>query len=460
MTHRTWFESASRANGSPRRSSSHAFSRTLPVALAVALLAPVGAVASAQSPTDIERQTGHGAVRTAGSDPVIPDGVILADGLSDDEAVALALWNNAAFHADLAALGLARADLVEAGLLKNPILSFLFPLGPKQLEATVTLPLEIFWQRPRRVAAAKVDLERVATGLEQNALDLVRDTRLAFIDVLLAQARARLAHEAAELRREVASLVEARLRAGEIAELELIAARADLEAADEMAVRRDGDVVIARTRLGSLTNLEDLLTSIALTTPPAEPAVPANLDALVTAALAARPDLRASELAIEAAAKRAKWEASKVATLSGILDINGSGKKGFEAGPGIAAELPIFHQNKGGRSRAAAEVERAARQFLAVRERILLDVRQAYAEVAQARASLDALRQSVMPEASETVKVAELAFRDGDQSYLFVLEATRRLADARLAEAEALANLRRATARLERGLGRKHDFKP
>ncbi len=459
MTHRTWFESASRAKVSPRQSTAHAFARWLPVTLAVALLAPA-AVARAQAPTDIELRTGHGAIRPSGADPVFPGGVDLTDGLSDDEAVALALWNNAAFHADLAALGLARADLVEAGLLKNPILSFLFPLGPKQLEATVTLPLEIFWQRPRRVAAAKVDLERVATGLEQNALDLARDTRLAFFDVLLAQDRARLARETADLRREMTSLVEARLRAGEIAELELIAARADLEAADEMADRRDGDVAIARARLGSLTSLEARLTSIALTEPSAEPGVPANPDALVTAALAARPDLRAAELAIEAAAKRAKWEASKVATLSGILDMNGSGKKGFEAGPGIAAELPIFHQNKGGKSRAAAEVERAARQFLAVRERILLDVAQSYAEVAQARGSLDALRQSVLPDAIETVKVADLAYRAGEQSYLFVLSAGQRLADTRLAEAEALANLRRATARLERALGRKHDFKP
>lgn len=458
MAHRTVFESASRAKGSPGRVSILVFVRTLPVTLALSLLAP--AAASAQAPADIEQRTGHGPVRPAGSDPVVPAGVDLADGLSDDEAVALALWNNAAFHADLAALGLARADLVEAGLLKNPILSFLFPLGPKQLEATVTLPLEIFWQRPRRVAAAKADFERVATGLEQNALDLARDTRLAFFDVLLAQDRARLAHEAADLRREMASLVEARLKAGEIAELELIAARADLKAADELATRRDGDVVIARARLGSLTSLEGRLTSIALAEPPAEPAVPANPDALVTAALAARPDLRAAELAIEAATKRAKWEASKVATLSGILDMNGSGKNGFEAGPGIAAELPIFHQNKGGKSRASAEVERAARQFLSVRERILLDVNQSYAEVAQARASLDTLRLSVMPEAGETVRVAELAFRDGDQSYLFVLDATRRLADTRLAEAEALASLRRAAARLERALGRKHDFKP
>jgi hypothetical protein len=57
-----------------------------------------------------------------------------------DEAVAVALWNNAAFQASLNDLGFARADLAEAGLLANPVLSLLLPVGPKQLEATLRWP--------------------------------------------------------------------------------------------------------------------------------------------------------------------------------------------------------------------------------------------------------------------------------------------------------------------------------
>jgi len=64
----------------------------------------------------------------------LPDGVSLDDGLSEDEAVAVALWNNAQFQADLAALGFARADLIEADMLANPVFSLLFPIGRKILE--------------------------------------------------------------------------------------------------------------------------------------------------------------------------------------------------------------------------------------------------------------------------------------------------------------------------------------
>ena len=77
-----------------------------------------------------------------------PEVISLEDGLSQDEAVAVALWNNAQFQADLAALGFARADLIEADMLANPVFSLLFPVGPKLLEAKLSLPIDVLWQPP------------------------------------------------------------------------------------------------------------------------------------------------------------------------------------------------------------------------------------------------------------------------------------------------------------------------
>ena len=49
---------------------------------------------------------------------------------------------------------------------------------------------------------------------------------------------------------------------------------------------------------------------------------------------------------------------------------------------------------------------------------------------------------------------AERAYREGEVSYLFVLENTRRLIDARIRERELLADEQRARARIERAVGR------
>src|SRR5262245_34835584 len=139
----------------------------------------------------------------------VPTGVSLTDGLTADEAVALALWNNAQFQADLTELGFARADLIEAGLLRNPVLSLLFPVGPKQLEAALSLPIEVLWQRPQRVAAAKLDAQRVAENLVQHGLDLARDAQIAYARLMLAQAHKQISEEDARLQQEVADIAAA-----------------------------------------------------------------------------------------------------------------------------------------------------------------------------------------------------------------------------------------------------------
>jgi cobalt-zinc-cadmium efflux system outer membrane protein len=437
---------------------------------------------SPQVSKKIEERTGHGLnPNQQPSSFSIPSGVSLDDGLSEDEAVAIALWNNAAFQADLTALGFARADLIEAGQLRNPMLTLLLPWGPKQLEATANLPIEVFWQRPRRVAAAKVDLERVGESLVQTGLNLVRDTRVAYADMVLATDRGRIAAEMVRQRNEIAQIVQARMRDGDISELETSASRIDARQAEEQAARFASEAALARDKLRFLLGLPAGEASFNLTiVPPASPVVgnqyinvsvsgpplsfqqqhADQIDGLIKQALASRPDLRAAELAIEAAGKRARWERSKIFSLTAILDANAKGSKGFEAGPGLQVELPILNRNKGGISRSEAELERAARQYVAVGHRIALEVHEAYTQLIEARQSLDSWRGRILPRIKEDIRISEMAYKSGEVPYLFVLEISRRLIDAQLREVDASAAVLRAMAQLERAVGRRIIEKP
>ena len=65
----------------------------------------------------------------------------LDDGLTSEEAVSIALWNSPSFQATLADLGIARADLVEAGLLRNPVFSLLFPVGAQAARMDAAVPV-------------------------------------------------------------------------------------------------------------------------------------------------------------------------------------------------------------------------------------------------------------------------------------------------------------------------------
>ncbi|HXQ71527.1 MAG TPA: TolC family protein [Pyrinomonadaceae bacterium] len=432
--------------------------RALLIAISVAMLT-LFCLADSQSnygqtPLPIKERIERDAKQGSKSAVTIPPGVALDDGLSEDEAVSIALWNNPVFNSDLAALGFARADLREAGLLRNPVMSLLFPLGPKQFEATINFPLELIWQRPRRVAAAKANLQRVGKSLEQNALNLVRDVRLAYADVQVAQKRHQLALDALTRRRQIPVIMEARFRVGDISEQEAIAARAEANIAEQEAVRLGNEINIVKERLRFLLGLSGESTPIEITTATIEPTAPQNTDALLRLAFASRPDLRAAELAIDAAAQKAKWERSRIFTLMATLDMNGRGTRGFEAGPGFVTEPPIFNRNQGGISRAEAEVEAASRGYALVRQRIISEVVEAQQQLMQARESLADWRARVLPALERDVSIQNAAYRGGEISYLLVLLNQQRLDAAHVREFEFADQAHRARVQLDRAIGR------
>ena len=109
---------------------------------------------------------------------------LLQDTLTVDGAVQVALLNNRDLQALYAALGVAQADLVQAGLLRNPLFdgALLFPIagGQPELDLGVAIRfLDIFYLPLRkRVAAAQFDEAKLrVTGA---VLDFAAAVRGAF----------------------------------------------------------------------------------------------------------------------------------------------------------------------------------------------------------------------------------------------------------------------------------------
>ena len=271
--------------------------------------------------------------------------------------------------------------------MSNPTLTVLFPYGPKQLEYTAKLPLEVLWLRPRRVAVAKADAERVAKMLVQTGLNLVRDVRVACAEVELAQNRTRAARDSAQAFGELEEIAKGRVAAGEGVEFEVTQTRVDLQRAQTEITRLAQDEIVARERLAFLIGLGVNRVSWKLRPLPPIPRIRASPAKLVQEALAARPELRAAELAIEAAGKRSGLAIAEIFAVTGMLDANRP-PNGVEQGPGVDLPIPIFNQNNGARALAHAKVAQAARHYVVVRDRIALEVREAHARVVRARGQL------------------------------------------------------------------------
>jgi outer membrane protein, heavy metal efflux system len=402
---------------------------------------------------NIRTRTGAN-VRLGGAEsPAIPGGVQIDDGLSRDEAVAIALWNNAAFQVSASQLGFARADLADAGIISNPVFSLLFPWGPKQLEWTLRWPAEVLWERPKRVAAAKLSADSAAQSLVQSGLDLALAVRLAYADLALAIDRQRLAEEAANALQRIDTLTQSRLAAGDIAELDARAAHVDAVRSALDAERAVHDVTIARERLRLLLGLAADDRSLERLQSSGDPERCGEPPDLMKRALAARPDLRAAELTVEAAGARLGWERSRVLTLTAALDANGEGKAGFEMGPGVDLSIPVFNRNQGGRLRGEAELRRASAAYVSLQRQVGLDVREASTLFDQARGSRVAWGERIVAPLRTNLADAEKSYSAGESSYLFVLENSRRLIEARLRERELAADEQRAQARIERASG-------
>ncbi len=393
--------------------------------------------------------------RTTAGQFALPPGVAIDDGLTEDEALAVALWNNAAFQELLADLGVARGDLIQAGLLPNPEVGYFFAATDKPFKYVLDFPLESLWLRPIRVKAAANEAARVTDRLAQAGLDLMRDVRLAYADVLLAQERLAVAKKTVALRTENRKFVE-KLRDNDDSSVqEAATARILALQADQDAARAAFDVPLAEERLRNLLGLGAIRGPLPLDPPPLPPTTELPVDQLTAEALATRPDATAAAKAVAAAEERVRLANLGWVRLLGIFDATSGRSAGHEFGPAFRVTLPIFNRNQGGIARAEAELERAVRNRQTVANQIVLDVQRAYLQYRQAAAELDALKTKVRPEVEAALDLARKGYQTGNDSIFLVLENTRQLLDNYLREAVLTGDLRRAWAELERSVGRR-----
>lgn len=393
--------------------------------------------------------------RTGPAEITFPPGASLEDGVTDDEAVSIALWNNAAFQELLADLGIAQGDLIQAGLLPNPEFIYFFQVPDKPFKYAFELPIEAIWLRPIRVKTAANEADRTAQRLTQAGLDLMRDVRQAYADVVLARERVRVAKEGVNLRGQIATFAEKRFKAGDASEQEAATGKIDAAQAEQDATRIGYDLPVLEERLRNLMGIGPLRGPLPLDPSPLPPCQKFDPDALTHEAMGSRPDALVAAEAVAAAEARLRFAKLGWVRLLGIADATSGRATGHEFGPALRFTVPLFNWNQGIIARADAELERAVRNQKTVAYQIILDVQRAYLQYQQACAELEVLRSKVKPEVEGVVRRAQASYREGNVPIFIVLETTRQRLDADLREAVLHGDVRRFWAELERSVGRR-----
>lgn len=387
-----------------------------------------------------------------GSDGGVVPGVTPEDGLTADEAAAVALWHSPALHAELTTLEVSLATLDEAHRPANPRFNnLLAPLDVRQLAVVLFIPLESLWQMPSRIAAANAELEATAEALVQVVLDVERTVRASHADVVLAQERIAVLERAAAGWKQAVELADARAASGDVAPIDADQVRAEWVLAEDAVQRARHELTMSRARLSTLLGAPWSTLPAIVASPAAR--VDRDVTALQQVALEHRPELRSAALSVNAAAARASWERSRVFSL--FLSIDGQAPVGSLSpnfSPGLQTELPIFSQNQGGIGRADAAVVRASHRYAQTRLTVMLDVLLAAEALARARDS-SAAAHRITAHLEHAREGAARSYANGSESYLVVVDALRRTTDAQLRELELEAERRRAEAELFRAVG-------
>jgi cobalt-zinc-cadmium efflux system outer membrane protein len=383
---------------------------------------------------------------------------LFSDELTADEAVQVALLNNPELRATYADLGVARAELVQAGLLRNPVFDavFRFPVdegGPADIDLGVAFEFLNILAIPLRRRVAEQEFEAAKLRVTGEVIDLATRAQVAFRDV---QARQQILglFETVE-RAQAASLTaaEALHEAGNITDLDLARERL-LHAQVRLALSdTEEQVVDARERLNVLMGLWGDATQWRTTQRLPNP----ENDRLDPPAL----ERRAIEASLDLAAARhdllALGRAYNVTATTAVipeLEIGAEAEregeeKSWSAGPAVAVTLPIFDFGQARRAAARAAIAGAQDRYRALAVRIPAEARRLAAELIKAREAAAYYRGTILPLTQEILSQSQLQYNAMQLGVFDLLIAKRNQIEAGQQYIGALRDYWAAKARLD-----------
>ena len=352
----------------------------------------------------------------------------------------------------------ARGSLLTARSLGNPILTYQVenaafpgrtaPIGiDREVSTFATMPLEPLFQRGPRARRAEEDVRAAAAELDLARRSVTLDAARAFYRVAVAQAATAGTDDVRVRLAELAAYTSARVKEGATSEGDLIRVQVELDRGEAASTMERVELARARgellpylaadaAALASVSVLADTAGSTGSGPTTDVHAVLGTLAPLadyLARARNARPDLIAARARVAAAREETGYQrALAVRQLGATFGTKRIGNVNTMIA-GLSVPLPLFDQNRGEMQRASAE-RNALEQELAWRER------QVAAQVAAAHEAARLLGDqhvrlsaTAMGRAEEARRIALTAYREGAGTLLQVIDASRTLAEIRLA---------------------------
>jgi cobalt-zinc-cadmium efflux system outer membrane protein len=386
---------------------------------------------------------------------------LLQQELAVDSAVQIALFNNAQLQATYERLGVAQAEVVQAGLLKNPSISLHWGFrvgesGLDELAGSLTQAFLDLFLIPLKKKFANAEFRRVKLEVADAVLATIDEVKQAFYT-------AQASTQVVAMRR---TLLEAQQAAAELAVRQHEAGNiSDLDLSNEQAVYTQAKLDLARAEyelLGDRERLTRLLgvwgNDIEYKVAPKLPELPTDepdLGHLERVAIEHRLDLAAArEQVLLASAALQVTKGSRV--LSGLsVGVNAhrdpDGPKTL--GPTVDLELPIFDQKQAEVARLRAELRAAEHRADALAIAIRSEVRQTRNRLLAARMTIDYYKNTLVPLRERIVALSQEQYNAMLLGVYQLLQAKQNEINAYREYIESVRDYWIARADLERAIG-------
>ncbi len=400
-----------------------------------------------------------GSAEDAKVDKVIAD--LLGKELTADAAVQIALLNNPVLQSTYESLGIAQADVVQAGLLENPSFgaSVQFPLlgGLRPVSLGISEGFLSAFLIPAKKRLAEAEFERVKLEVSQAIVDVATQTKVAYYHLVAARQMLAIGSAVLEGAEASAELAKRQSDAGNTGELASVTERAAYERVLLDVARLEGHASEARedlvvilglfgkqaTRLKVRDTLDEL--------PSADP----NMADLEQAAIADRFDVAAARRASEVTARAI--DLAKAGRYTAILDLGAEASRGDDGrwfvGPSGALTLPIFDQGQAMIFALEARKRAADQRLFALAVEVRSDVRKQKTRVLLSRQIAERYRTSLIPVAERVVALSQQHYDAMLLGVYQLILAKREEAEAYRGYVESLRDYWVARAELDRAVG-------
>ncbi|RJQ77905.1 MAG: TolC family protein [Desulfobacteraceae bacterium] len=342
---------------------------------------------------------------------------MLAGELTIDKALAIALVNNRELRAVLARANVARADLVQAGLLENPVFDFALLDGGAGTEIEYTLFqnfLNVFTLSARKKIAAG-QLESARLEVAQTILDLIAGIKRGYYALLADRQALELYSQVLDATGAAAELAGRQYAAGTLSLREQALQQSFFAQAALEAARAEARFAADREKLNRLLGLWGPETAWKL--PARLPDMPATLPDLADLerrAVTQRLDLASRRAEVEAVnmalgyTRQSRWLSVFGLSFTVQRDFDGT----YSRGPGLELGLPLFDRNQGRIAKLEAELTEAENRYAQLAIDVRAQVREADARLAAAHGAVKHYREAILPLADQ-VTAETLKFYNG-----------------------------------------------